>query len=235
MRLTIAASDTHIWNDSHQAEINALCDYVEAQKPALLVLVGDIADPWQSKWQDILKTKSWDRLSKLCDARKKAALETIYIRGNHDSAARAKHLQGASLRRKHREDTFLFVHGWEWDPVWGGLLGRAFFWISLNASFLMMPMYNIFWGRKGHTPGSMKSQGYRDEWDAKKGMIHLKAEEYAKKKGLTVILGHTHCPAMTPLMADAGDWVDSFSIVEISQDGKYTMKHLVNGTMTAMS
>jgi UDP-2,3-diacylglucosamine pyrophosphatase LpxH len=233
MRRTIAVSDTHIWNDTHQAQITAMCEYIEAQKPPLLVLVGDIGDPWQSSWQDILKTKSWDRLSKLCDARKKVGLETVYVRGNHDQNATTEHLNGVKVAWNHKQGTCLFTHGSEWDPIWGGSVGQFLYWLATRmprVAKLVGKIYSII--PKGSTPGRLKREGYKDDWTEAAEKLHVKAQEYARRKHLFVVLGHTHCPWANELIADAGDWEDSFSAVEIADDGTATLKHLVNGVMT---
>jgi len=123
---TIAFSDAHIHDDELVDHVEALCKYVESRRPQLLVLVGDIADPWQKKWTDILQTKSWDRLCRLCAARDADGLKTVYIRGNHDNGVKKKHLRGNShhgtktapmkkltIKWRHREGGFLFIHGWQ--------------------------------------------------------------------------------------------------------------------------
>ena len=238
MRHTIAFSDAHIHDDSRLDYIIALCDYLETRQPPLLVLVGDIGDPWQKKWPDILQTKSWDRLCQLCATRESARLKTIYIRGNHDNGVKTRHLKslkGVKIRWKYKEGAFLFTHGWEWDPFWGGIGGRIAFWISRNMPCLMIPLYNCWSKRQRSTPRTLKSQGNTDEWSAKTQRIHEMAQIYARKKDLTVVLGHTHYPWMNSFIADAGDWEDSFSFVEITEDGTAALKHLVDGVMKELT
>lgn len=241
MKHTIAFSDTHIHNNDKVDHINHLCKYVEDRRPELLVLIGDIADPWQEKWKEIRRTQNWDRLCQLCAARDAAGLKTVYIRGNHDNGVKKEHLRGKPHQRaktkplkrltikwRHREGAFLFIHGWQWDPIWGRLPGQILFWISRNLPCLMIPLNNCLSRLKGSTPGNLKAKGSADEWNKKTKHIHDMARRYARKHELTVVLGHTHYPWVNNFIADAGDWEDSFSLVEISADGTVTLRHLVD-------
>jgi UDP-2,3-diacylglucosamine pyrophosphatase LpxH len=61
----ITASDFHICDDSNFNKIYEFYRIIKSSKPDKLILLGDIADPWKAKWEEILETKSWKLLKKL--------------------------------------------------------------------------------------------------------------------------------------------------------------------------
>lgn len=233
-RRIISTSDWHIFNDSRYDKICQLCDLIDRERPDLLVLNGDIGDPWKTPWVEIIKTNSWMRLQKTCLVRSRLALETIYINRNHDYNAKPAYLPWAKLCGEYREGGYLFMHGWEFDVSWGGIFGLpgiapVAFWLSRKTPWLMIPIYNLLFRRRGKTPNQRKQRSagvttlptveniaLRDEWTWQIGTIHLQAMKRAKKEGLDITIGHTHCPKpYDGLMVDDGDMTDSFTYVDI--------------------
>lgn len=247
----IGASDFHTWNDDHLDSMIEFCDVVYTEKPDLLVLDGDIGDPWKDSWQNITKTKSWKALNRLCADRFVLGLRTVYIKRNHDSNASKEHLPYAEFKGNHREGEYLFMHGWEFDVSWRGLgkiwgIAPIAFWISIHASWLMLPVYRLLYGKS--TPAKMKEKAIEhaiagvtqteangvgmvrwghpedgleklNDWSYHVGVMHMRAMEYAIKKNVVIIMGHTHYPTnYNDQVYDCGDMIDSFSYVYIDGD-----------------
>lgn len=229
MKHIVSVSDLHIFDDSRYDKVCTLCDFIDEAAPDLLVLNGDIGDPWRSKWCDIIECRSWLRLMRTCWHRDTQGLKTVWIHYNHDYNAKDAYLPWAEMCSEYREGQYLFMHAWEFDMAWGGIFGLPgiapiAFWLSRHCPQLMVPLYNWLFGNRGKAPSQQKHTA-RDDWNYHIGIIHLRARAYAQKKGVSIIIGHTHCP--TPydgLIADDGDMVDSFSYIDIT--GKVKLKYI---------
>ena len=253
----IIASDFHIHDDSHLKQVSTFCDLVDSEKPSLLILNGDIGDPWEEPWEAILKTSSWKRLSHTCELRDQMQLETIWINRNHDFNAKWRYLPHVHLRGRYYFETtyqvktpefhltksfrIMCLHGWEFDLSWGGLgflpgVSELAFWMSTHFPQFMIPTYHLLFGRR--TPGMLKkkiipeSRKTVDDWDLHVGVIHLRARGWARGHNVAVIIGHTHCP--TPfdgLIVDSGDMIDSFSYARL-KDGNLELKYLYEDSIS---
>ena len=220
----IDASDIHIHTDTAPYIMFDFAKIVAKEEPDLLVLNGDIADPWKSTWNEILKSSAWKILQGLVGMRTAKGLRTVYINRNHDYNAKPEYLVGAELTPSLKVDNYLFVHGWEFDLSWNPFVAPIAFAISKYTPKLMLPIYNALFpscsDEKNHS-GEMC-----DDWNLHVGMIHLRAMQYAKANDLKVFIGHTHNPLpFNGLIADSGDMVDSFSYLEI-EDGKVELRFL---------
>lgn len=234
----INVSDFHTWNDNHLDSMIEFCNIVYVEKPDLLVLNGDIGDPWKDSWGNITKTKSWITLNRLCADRFVDGLRTVYIEGNHDNNIKKEYLHYVNIKRSHKEGNYLFMHGWEFDISWRGLgkiwgIASIAFWISIHAPWLMVPLYRLLYGKS--TPSKEKEKAMRtvlelnpfesfeidgieglNEWSYHIGVMHLRAMDYAIKNNVTLVMGHTHYPTnFNNIVFDSGDMEDSFSYVYI--------------------
>jgi predicted phosphodiesterase len=157
----ISASDFHIEDDSHLDAVLEFYNMVMEEKPNLLVLNGDIGDPWKAKWHDILQTESWVYLRRLTRIRSFEGLKNVCINRNHDYNMKQEHLPFAELKGSYRVGNFMFLHGWEFDITWRGLgkiwgVAPIAFWLSMNMPKLMIPIYKLLYGNK--TPAKEKEE-----------------------------------------------------------------------------
>lgn len=219
-------SDLHIFDDSRFQKLTFLFEAVAEDDPDLLVLNGDIGDPWQASWRQILTTLSWGRLSALVERRQQQRKISIYLCDNHDHDAKARYLPSATLVRSYHAEIagaeYLFRHGWEYSISWAGIFGLpgispAAFWISKHAPWLMVPIYNLLFKRK--TPGTKKAQGKIDEWTLEIESVNALARKEAHKQQEMVIFGHTHYPLVEKWIANDGDGTNDFSRIHISPSG----------------
>jgi UDP-2,3-diacylglucosamine pyrophosphatase LpxH len=225
----LAFSDQHIYDNSKS--VTALCDVIRQRQPDLLVMVGDIGDPWVALWQDIFDTEPWHLLDETLSERD----NNIWVKGNHDWNAKQGFLENTEVCSRYEAEIagqrWLFIHGHQVDISWSGIwripgLSTVAFWLSLHAPWLMVPIYNFIYRRK--TPGIQKQQAAFsllptdavvhpvvsfDDWNLHVGVIHDRARLYAQKKQTPIVLGHTHCErSFDGLIADCGDsgyiWID---------------------------
>ena len=210
-----SVSDMHIHNDDRLTQISEFLDRVDQHRPYILVLNGDIGDPWKTAWPNIVATQTWKRLDKTVDRRRSCNLKTIWIPENHDWSAKPSYLPGAKIvRGRYDYGDITFMHGWQFDISWN-LIHRFAFWLLKNYPKKAVRLYQ--WLYK-NTPATQK-QGAFDEWNEHVGMVHFRARRWAARNRRRLIIGHTHCPApFDGLMCDGGDMEDSFTWVQVDQD-----------------
>lgn len=231
----ISISDLHIhagMNEDEEWSVVHLVSAITGEKPDILVLNGDIADPWKSDWDGILGCDSWHNLQELVRVIAADGKMTYWVADNHDHGGKPEHLPGAEVVRRFRYQHYEFRHGWEWDWTWGGFgwipgVAPVAFWLSSHAPWLMIPLHNLLRGKK-QTPGQNKraavfvtipdamiettyaqNKGPEQDWNLQVATIHTRARAYAKKHNVVVVLGHTHHP--TPfdgLIVNSGDLDD---------------------------
>jgi len=227
----LVCGDFHIDDkDERFIPISKFLDKVDQKKPDVLVLNGDIGDPWKAKWKNILKSKTWLRLKETCKQRNLLGLTTVWVAVNHDSNAKQEYLPGTQLCKKYDDGNLMFRHGWEFDLIWGGfykVIGNFLFWWADRFPNSLVFLYNLHTNRpfKGKTL-SDKKHDYVGDWSTNVGIMHLRAREYAKKHNSKICVNHSHCPTeFDGLLADSGDFEDSFSWVEI-QDNTWELYFL---------
>ena len=245
MRTIVSVSDFHIHDDSRLEKVEAFTREMDTLKPDVIVFLGDIGDPWEATWDKIMETKSWKALGELGLRRRgqgrEKGLDTVWINRNHDYSAKRNYLSGVRLsQHPRRVDGFLFMHGWEFDWIWNGFdiiwdipllpgISGLAYWLSST-----FPRFSIWlWARLRSLPGLPKETPYQqkarepgDDWNRHVGLVHLRAMDYAKRKKVSLVIGHTHCPGICEqLLADDGDMVDSFSFLYI-KDGKWELRYI---------
>jgi UDP-2,3-diacylglucosamine pyrophosphatase LpxH len=238
MNTIVSASDFHIHDDSKLEVIKRFTSEMDALKPDILIFLGDIGDPWEATWGDIRGTQSWKELEKLSRRRRNEELKTVWVNRNHDYSARRNYLSGTTMVALYSIDDFLFMHGWEFDWIWNGFdciwnipvlpgISGIAYWLSST-----FPGFSIrLWSWLGacpcfkkKTPYQTKARVARDDWTKLIGLVHFRAMDYAQRKKVKLVIGHTHCPMVyEDLLADDGDMVDSFSFIYI-QDGKWKLR-----------
>ena len=218
----IFVSDLHLDGGAARPEIAALVAEPSVQDADVLVLGGDVADPWKAPWDTILQSADWRRIQDMVGGRCDRGLQTLWIDRNHDYNPPPEALPQAKRAPEYRAGNWLFLHGWEFDPLWSfGPFGvhEAAFWLARNHPALMCPIYKALYRHK--TPGTRPrvSRTLRDDWTLGIGLGHDRARMYAKHHGLNLVIGHFHCPQkFDGLIADAGDMVDSFTYFELNGD-----------------
>jgi len=261
----IFVPDIHAHDNSIYPKINALCDYIDLHKPKYLIFLGDLLDPWKAPWRELLLLPCWFRIRQTCRERRVDGIgENFLIKGNHDETFKEEWFPEAYVVRKFDFDIYHCEHGWQKDFIWGGL-GRipgvaplAFF-IADHFPWAMVRVHNFLFGKKGRTPGEVKTRaktlaqmeaGLEDklrkegsltdgeakfivgataqmkeslvqEWTEHIGVVHDRYRRQGRKTGKIQIIAHTHCPHMDVpyLVCDAGDMVDSNTILQIEDDG----------------
>ncbi len=210
----MAISDMHTHNDDLVIQTRRFCNAVYREKPDILILNGDIFDPWVAHWTDICQTVSYQLLD---DLTKWVRVRSIYINRNHDYNAPVWVLPSAERCGSFRSGVWEFMHGWEFSMDWS-VFGPALFWLSVHCPGLMIPLHRAFIGP--HVPVS-GPHDKRQDWTLATGLAHARARLYAQKHGVNLCIGHYHCPSVFDgLITDGGDFVDSFSYVIIPDDAK---------------
>ncbi|MFA5377144.1 MAG: metallophosphoesterase [Dehalococcoidia bacterium] len=208
----ISASDFHVFNDKRLPEVHTFRDMVLDEKPDLLILNGDIFDPWKAIWPDIVQTISYHWLEDLTGRQR-----TIYINRNHDYNAPAYVLPSATRAAQYRSGRWLFMHGWEFSMDWS-VFGPALFWLSVHWPGLMIPLNRIV--IPAH-PAKDGPHDKRQDWNMFVETGHDRARMYAQKDNVNLCIGHYHCPsAFDGLIVDDGDMEDSMSFAVIPDDSK---------------
>jgi len=236
VKTIVSVSDFHIHDDSRLQKIEAFAQEMDVLKPDVLILLGDVGDPWEVTWDKIMDTQSWDVLGELGLRRHRQKLDTIWINRNHDYSARRYYLPGVRLSaRPRRIDGFLFMHGWEFDLIWNGFdiiwripgIAGAAFWLSAtfpHFSIRLWAWLRVLLGLKKKTPSQQKARKEIDVWTRHLDLIHFRAMAYAEKRKVSLVIGHTHSPGICmQLLADDGDMSDSFSFLYI-KDGKWELR-----------
>lgn len=248
----VVFSDSHISKDSSNLEqITKLGNKIIYNKPDLVVMNGDIFDPWVSKWDEIVKLPAYIELDGMCKNRAARGLPTIYVKGNHDwqipSFVLPEAIKVGQYKTTIADHPYIFIHSHQFDLVWGGIGSFGFahdiaFFIADKMPWLMIPLYNALFRQK--IPSVKKAlatgvtrlieekcdEGALNEamisWNLHFATIQLRASKYAHDKKSRVSIGHTHSPAsFNGLMVDDGDMMDSFTYVEIA-DNVVSLKKL---------
>lgn len=237
----IVFSDSHISNGANLEQLTKLCNKIRYNSPDLVVLNGDIFDPWCAKWDQIVKLPTYEVISGMVKSRSAKGLPTIYIKGNHDWLI-PKYILPETTKVGQYKTTianhkYIFVHGHTFDIVWGGIGTFGFvhdiaFFIADKMPWLMIPLYNCLFRsklpsvKKAKASGSVKlieekcDEGALDDamasWNLHYATIQLRASQYAHNKKSRVVISHTHSPAsFNGLMVDTGDMLDSYTYVDI--------------------
>lgn len=227
---TIVVSDFHIWNDDRLLQIETFFEAMWRERPNVLILNGDIGDPWKATWNDIRKTQSWSNLGLFCFSRKAQGLLNYYIPFNHDSNFKSDYLPYVTVVNSLEVDEVEVRHGWEFDVAWRGIWGipgisSVAFWIAKNHPSLMVPIYK--WLYKNNTPSALKNTD-PDKYTLGVAWIHQEATKYAQQKKVKLIIGHTHYPMnFDGVLADDGDMEDSFTYIRI-ENGNIELAHLTS-------
>lgn len=224
MQTILKVSDFHISDDLSLPSVLTFRRLVETTNPDILIL-EELFDPWQSSWDKILSTKSHHVIEELAWRRYLESKKTIYLKGNHDWSAKPDYLHYTELCTRYQVGDILFLHGWEFAFDWQ-IISPFAFWVAKHHPDWAIHIYHLLYGHK-KTPGALKHHQTRDDWNTKIGLIHLKAQEYAIKQGVRLVVGHTHCPTpFNGIFADSGDWLDSFSYILVNKQGKIELKYL---------
>jgi UDP-2,3-diacylglucosamine pyrophosphatase LpxH len=182
------------------------------EKPDVLILNGDIFDPWKSEWSYILQTISYHWMHDLT-----GRIPTVYINRNHDYNAPPYVIPSATRAGSYQAGKWLVMHGWEFSMDWG-LFGPALFWLSAHWPSLMIPLNRL--AIPQHVPAS-GPHDTRQDWNRTVGRIHDRARAYAQKHQVDLCIGHTHCPTpFDSMILDEGDMEDSFTYARIDTEAE---------------
>ncbi len=219
----VSVSDLHIHDDSRFNKVQLLCSTICQLNPEILVFNGDIADTWAASWDEIMRTSSWWHLQRLIDWHYSSwGQKTFYIRGNHDHQIEFK-IPGLTVLDHLLIPPYYFIHGWQFDVVWGGIgwlpgIYPAAFWLNSHFPRLSVRLWRLL--NRGHTPAVQKARGLTEDWNRHVGVIHLRALDYAIRNKLRLVIGHTHTPATCDsVLTDDGDMVDSFTLWHLDESG----------------
>lgn len=215
--------DSHIHDDSRLDVMNELYGIIRAERPNVLVLNGDIGDPYKAKWEDIIATKTWQGLASLVQQRAAIGYKDYYIHYNHDSNAKSSYLPRITLCNRYQTGNIVVMHGYEFDGYWD-IVHPFAFWMAQHHPKLMIPVYNLLF--RGKTPSRLKHGTTQEDWNWKVETVHSRARSYAKNHNARLIIGHTHCPwVFDGFIANQGDMEDSFSYVTFNENA-ITLKTL---------
>jgi len=166
-------SDTHDnGTTAYSQEKAILIGYVRHELPDLLVMNGDIFDPWKAPWNTLKRSIFHDMVEDMIAERVRKCLYTIWIDRNHDYRPPKDFFSfgepyfhickdyTATIQGK----VYKWEHGWEYDITWGGLwkipgIYPIAFFIAKHAPWLMVPLYNFLFRR--NSPGVQRN--YIDE------------------------------------------------------------------------
>ena len=213
----LIVSDLHVHNDERVDKVRQLRTVVYDEKPDIVILNGDVHDPWVASWDDIGQTESYQLLD---DLTKWPHVRTIYIDRNHDYKAPAWVLPSAQRCGQFQSGVWLFMHGYEFSLDWG-LLGISLplFWLSMRCPRLMIPLNRLAISTHSHPNG--RAGTFREDWTPWVDTGHMRARMYAQKHNVNLCIGHFHCPsAFDGLICDDGDFEDSFTYVIIPNDNE---------------
>lgn len=218
--LVISFSDSHL-TSKEDDKILILVAYIRKVKPEILVLNGDIFDPWKDEWKYILNSTCCKALQDLVVERKNEGLITVYINRNHDSNAKKNFLVGALFRGKYEYKNILFRHGYEFDVVWGGFwkipgVAPLAFFIADKFPQLMLPIHKFLYGKNSvavheEIPGFSMQELHVET-------IQDRAKKYAEKSNKFLAIGHTHNPKIDGVLIDSGKAQETFVEFRIYKD-----------------
>lgn len=217
----IVASDLHIdGSDSRYPYIRLLCEIIEEEDPDLLVLAGDIGDPWADPWESILASKSWRCLKSLCEKRyhEIPMRNTVWILDNHDHNGKKGYLGNVWHCRSFEDSRIIYRHGWEFDWTWSGIgripgVSRLAFWLSDHFPWLMVPIHKAFFRGRGISTSNLS--------DLHRAAVLSAARKYGQKRGKVTVFGHIHDAILAVTeygcaAANSGDSVTSMTYLDIS-------------------
>ena len=199
--MIIVASDLHLYCEN--PFVREWTRYVTGQNPALLVLNGDIADPWKSSWETILGLQSWADIQTLVRNRDDAGYPTVYIRGNHDYGIKQEYLEGAEILNRFEIGDFEFRHGYEMDAIWTVIQKPAFF-IADKFPWLALRIHRLLYGEMPLAKSPIAALDIYESWNLHVGAIHTLWREYADRNHKKLVIGHTHTQWNDPLLTDCG-------------------------------
>jgi len=220
----LAASDLHCYDDGSRSLVRAFAGYVQEKKPGDLIFCGDIFDPWKAPWDVLLGLESTAIIQTLIRNRADAGLSTWYIRGNHDHTIRPEWIEGAEVVNKVILGNMEFRHGWERDAVWA-VINRPAFWIADHLPSVALRIHKMLYGEMPLSqytvaPDPLSALEMCERWNLHVGAIHTLWREYADRNKRRVVIGHTHCAWVDPLLCDCGSlaygqWLEIGESVEV--------------------
>lgn len=231
-------ADLHLGTIGSRADL--ILEFLSAHTAETIFLVGDIFDVWDPlvvRW-----TEAERRIVDLLRQRAEEGSRLIYLRGNHDAAymgdgCTTPHRAEIALPVEPMDETvheagdgrrFLVIHGDVCDarPLRFHILTRIGSRIDsllLLADSALRKLRFAF-GPHGRGPlklgrSAVNNLLYRNRSHERR-LVAL-----AKSKGLDgVICGHFHIASLHddhgPLYVNCGDWVDSFTAVVETRDGR---------------
>lgn len=246
----IEVSDLQIWNDDTLDIITAFCNEVRCINPDLLVFNGDLASPWNATWEEITKTNTWSIIYRLCRERYLNHLSQVWVNDEEDHTGKSEYLGNYVITKRSfsTDNDIEFRHGWEFDTVWGGLLlwpgiSKWAFWINEHYPEFSIKLWRFLQCKRPTLAEQIREiklltritgEGLPQKYELtdmqKKYNIHIaeiqsRAMLYAAKKGIKLVIGHTHCPASEgDWFWDGGSLVDTRSYLYSSDGNKFELK-----------
>lgn len=187
-------SDCHLGDgtardDFHEDDwLWRLCDEVDSQKNATLVVVGDILEGWQCKFEDIVVVhrEVVVKMKRLSDTKK-----LILISGNHDMELKKaiSFLFDVPVLDIYKIGSTLFMHGHQFDPMCSKYkwIGHTVSWIGGALEYAVNRDIDK-WFEKLSQKITRKGRHGDEE------LYAMTAIDFIKDKGGadTIVIGHTH-------------------------------------------
>mgnify|MGYP001566302236 CR=1 FL=1 len=199
----LQSSDWHAQPDEYKAFEEHL-DYIETWLKTGGIFVGhEHFNALENGWKVYERSKL---LARLVEFYERYPEQVYYLNSNH-----AKNCPWLPMKDSLVYDHILFRHGHQFDGLW--------FWLSrLNIPDWLIPDWLVKFYR---TPGSR--QRHLNDFHVSALAVRDAAEAYAIKHGYRgIAIGHNHLPSVERLeiltYGNSGDWIDSFSWLEIDTD-----------------
>ena len=227
--MQIVVSDMHIGDSA--VNYPALDNFIEKTLPKAdkVIFAGDILDLWKSKWAEIHNHPTYRLLRQTIVDQD---IDCTYLIGNHDYMIN-QYVDGLATYRDmvipcDSEPDIYITHGWEFDICHRY---NGSWWVSRQVCKYLPDACQRF----VRSPSRMANLNgvYRRAVQR----IHREAFKYGEECNCRVIMGHTHTPrAIDDRVYDCGDWVDSFTWIEI-RDEQIELKRYdgCNPTQTRLS
>ena len=212
------ASDLHIgYEHTRYNKLLNFIDIVEA-KSDKLILCGDTFDLWRNTFSNMERETKLN--SKQCiDRLLELSLEVPVdiIPGNHDYKLSTIWKYNKSLYKYLRivspyfSKNIYYTHGWEFDILqrWGSF---SYGWLVAKYPYI----YQKFFRKPSEVlPLSDMQTGLSLQ-------IHAEAEKFAIANNIRyVVMGHTHIPYCRNNVANCGDFIDSCTYINITEQDNY--------------
>ena len=210
---TWSFSDLHAGMPSCYDAFHSFLDTAEADKPDLLIGVGDIIELiWGTFYDCVARRASRDALDHLKYMAR--TVPTILHPGNHDLDLWKYGIELAPLRVMQTDSLFydgvLYIHGHQFDPVYQG----TWKWITqLPLADKIAPCISR---RLYNTPYELKAQGRDESYGKLAGLIETMTLLHGAEK---IVYGHTHSEHIRYTRhgwsANCGDFTDSASALKV--------------------